>query len=172
MCGPMFNLEGRVALVTGSTTGLGKAMALHLGRAGAKVAVNYANDRERAEGALAELREQGVTAALFRASVVDAEAESEAAVTAPPQRGFEVSVFPNPTRELLHFQFAAARGGQAQIRIYNTFGQLVRTVQQPCAVGDNTLRIEGLSQTGGGTFFYTLAGPGFQQKGRFSVLPR
>ncbi|MEL6715953.1 MAG: SDR family NAD(P)-dependent oxidoreductase, partial [Planctomycetota bacterium] len=73
----MFNLEGKVALVTGSTTGLGKAMALHLGRAGAKVAVNYANDERRAERALAQLREEGVTAELFRASAVDPEAVEE-----------------------------------------------------------------------------------------------
>ena len=40
---PPFSLEGRVALVTGSTAGLGKAMALALGRAGAKVAINFQN---------------------------------------------------------------------------------------------------------------------------------
>jgi 3-oxoacyl-[acyl-carrier protein] reductase len=66
-----FSLAGRVALVTGSSTGLGKATALCLGRAGAKVAVNYANSRERAERTLAELRAEGITAELFRASVVD-----------------------------------------------------------------------------------------------------
>jgi 3-oxoacyl-[acyl-carrier protein] reductase len=66
-----FSLAGRVALVTGSSTGLGKATALCLGRAGAKVAVNYANSRERAEHTLAELRAEGITAELFRASVVD-----------------------------------------------------------------------------------------------------
>ena len=37
-----FDLSGRVALVTGSSTGLGKAMALALGAAGARVAMNYA----------------------------------------------------------------------------------------------------------------------------------
>lgn len=70
----MFDLSGKVALVTGSTTGLGKSMALHLGRAGAKVALNYANNQERAEAALAELKAEGITAELFRASVVDPDA--------------------------------------------------------------------------------------------------
>jgi len=67
----MFDLKGKVALVTGSTTGLGKAMAIHLGRAGAKVALNYANNQSRAEAALAEFREAGCEGDVFRASVVD-----------------------------------------------------------------------------------------------------
>ncbi|MBM4011628.1 MAG: SDR family oxidoreductase [Planctomycetes bacterium] len=64
-----FSLEGRVALVTGSSTGLGKATAICLGRAGAKVAVNYAHDSRRAEAALAEIRATGAAAELFRADV-------------------------------------------------------------------------------------------------------
>ena len=51
-----FSLHGRVALVTGSSTGLGKAIARCLGLAGAHVAVNYANSQARAEETLAELR--------------------------------------------------------------------------------------------------------------------
>lgn len=68
---PCFSLAGRVALVTGSSTGLGKATAKCLGLAGAKVAVNYANSRERAERTLADLRAAGITAEIFRASAVD-----------------------------------------------------------------------------------------------------
>jgi 3-oxoacyl-[acyl-carrier protein] reductase len=66
---PPFSLVGRTALVTGSTTGLGKALARCLGLAGARVALNYANDTARAEAALTELTAQGVTAGLFRADV-------------------------------------------------------------------------------------------------------
>lgn len=66
-----FDLTGRVALVTGSTTGLGKAMALALGQAGAKVALNYANNQSRAEKAFAEFKAAGCEGALFRGSVVD-----------------------------------------------------------------------------------------------------
>ena len=76
-----FSLAGRVALVTGSSTGLGKATAHCLGRAGAKVAVNYANARPRAEQTLDELRAAGVTAELFRADVTS-EAEIDAMFTA------------------------------------------------------------------------------------------
>jgi 3-oxoacyl-[acyl-carrier protein] reductase len=67
-----FSLAGRVALVTGSSTGLGKATAKCLGLAGAKVAVNYANARSRAEEALAELRAVGITADVFQADVTSA----------------------------------------------------------------------------------------------------
>lgn len=70
----MFDLQGKVALVTGSTTGLGKAMAQHLGRAGAKVAMNYARNEERAKAAFAEFREAGCEGALFRADVTDPDA--------------------------------------------------------------------------------------------------
>ena len=66
---PPFSLAGRTALVTGSTTGLGKALAKCLGLAGARVAMNYANNAPRAEAALAELTAAGVTAGLFRADV-------------------------------------------------------------------------------------------------------
>jgi len=64
-----FSLQGKVALVTGSSTGLGKATAKCLGLAGAKVAVNYANSRSRAEETLAEFRTAGITAELFQADV-------------------------------------------------------------------------------------------------------
>ncbi|HEY1173218.1 MAG TPA: 3-oxoacyl-ACP reductase family protein [Verrucomicrobiae bacterium] len=66
-----FDLTGRVALVTGSTTGLGKAMAIALGQAGARVALNYANNQARAEQAFVEFRAAGGEGALFRGSVVD-----------------------------------------------------------------------------------------------------
>lgn len=66
-----FSLNGHVALVTGSSTGLGKATALTLGKAGAKVALNYANNDQRAETTLAELRDEGIECELIKASVID-----------------------------------------------------------------------------------------------------
>ena len=65
------SLAGRVALVTGSSTGLGKAIAHALAAAGASVALNYANDLARAEAALAEFRDAGHQGMLVRASAVD-----------------------------------------------------------------------------------------------------
>ncbi len=46
-------------------------MAFALGRAGAKVAINYANNTSRAEKTLAEFQAAGLHGALFRGSVVD-----------------------------------------------------------------------------------------------------
>jgi 3-oxoacyl-[acyl-carrier protein] reductase len=55
--GHSFRLDGRVALVTGSTRGLGKQITLSLAQAGARVAMNYANDHATAEAAFHELVE-------------------------------------------------------------------------------------------------------------------
>ncbi|MBI4601694.1 MAG: SDR family oxidoreductase [Planctomycetes bacterium] len=68
-----FSLAGRTAIVTGSSTGLGKAIGLALGRAGAKVPVNYSRDAARAERALAEHHAAGIETALVRADVTTAE---------------------------------------------------------------------------------------------------
>ncbi len=76
-----FSLAGRVALVTGSSTGLGKATAKCLGMAGAKVAVNFCTSRARADETLAELRSAGITADLFQADVTS-ESEVDAMVSA------------------------------------------------------------------------------------------
>lgn len=69
----MFSLKGRVALVTGSSTGLGKAIAISLGKAGATVAMNYYNNDARAAQALSEFREAGGQGEMFRANVIDPE---------------------------------------------------------------------------------------------------
>jgi len=66
-----FSLRGRVALVTGSSTGLGKAMATALGRAGAKVAINFQNNVGRAERAFAEFQGAGGEGMLVRGDVTD-----------------------------------------------------------------------------------------------------
>ena len=68
-----FSLLNRVALVTGSSRGLGRGIALALGRAGAKVCLNYLNNSDAAEGTLTKLREEGIHAAMFRADASDKE---------------------------------------------------------------------------------------------------
>ena len=67
-------IAGRVALVTGSSTGLGKAAAFALARAGARVAFNYANNEERARRTFAEFQALGGAGTLVRADVTSEEA--------------------------------------------------------------------------------------------------
>lgn len=62
-------LSDRVALVTGSTRGLGLATALELGSRGARVAMNYAHDRGGAEAAFAKLLTVSPYSALLQADV-------------------------------------------------------------------------------------------------------
>ena len=69
---PSHSLEGRVALVTGSTTGLGFAVARTMGHAGARIALNFANDEVRARTALEALESVGIEATCVQASVIDA----------------------------------------------------------------------------------------------------
>jgi 3-oxoacyl-[acyl-carrier protein] reductase len=64
-----FSLANHVALVTGSSTGLGKSTAMALARAGAKVAINYQRNTERAEKTFAEFQKAGFTGALVRGDV-------------------------------------------------------------------------------------------------------
>jgi 3-oxoacyl-[acyl-carrier protein] reductase len=68
-----FSLKGKVALVTGSTKGLGKGIAKALGEAGSKVAINYLNNRENAESTLRELQDLGIHAMLVRADAANKE---------------------------------------------------------------------------------------------------
>jgi 3-oxoacyl-[acyl-carrier protein] reductase len=71
--GRSFRLDGRVALVTGSTRGLGKQIALALARAGARTAMNYAHDDDNARAALSELKRISDETCLVQANVTDAD---------------------------------------------------------------------------------------------------
>lgn len=64
-----FRLDGKVALVTGSGRGIGAAMAVELGRCGAKVVINYANSRESAEKVVADIKNLGSDAIAVKADV-------------------------------------------------------------------------------------------------------
>jgi len=66
-------LEGKVALVTGGSRGIGAAIALRLAADGAKVAVNYNNDKGAADKVVAEATNLGVKAVAFKANVSSTE---------------------------------------------------------------------------------------------------
>jgi glucose 1-dehydrogenase len=62
-------LQGRNALVTGSSKGIGRAIATRLGRDGANVIVNYNSDPRGAEEAVQEIRASGVRAEALKADI-------------------------------------------------------------------------------------------------------
>ena len=66
------DLKGKVALITGASKGLGRAMALALGGAGAQLALVSRNEQQLSETAMA-VRALGTTAEVFTADVTDEE---------------------------------------------------------------------------------------------------
>ncbi|KGP92827.1 3-oxoacyl-ACP reductase [Pontibacillus chungwhensis BH030062] len=62
-------LEGKVALVTGASRGIGRAIALELARQGAKVAVNYAGSEQKAQDVVDEITSLGTEGIKIQANV-------------------------------------------------------------------------------------------------------
>jgi enoyl-[acyl-carrier protein] reductase III len=61
--------KGKVALITGSGRGIGKAIALHFAKAGADIVVNFFRNREPAEETADQIRQLGVRAKVVRANI-------------------------------------------------------------------------------------------------------
>ena len=69
----MRKLEGKVAVVTGASRGIGRAIALKLADEGAKVVVNYSGSQAKAEEVVARIHENGGEAIAVQASVSQSE---------------------------------------------------------------------------------------------------
>ena len=63
------DFSGKIALVTGSSSGIGAAIARELAAGGARVALNYRGNRAGADATAAEIREAGGDCAVFQADV-------------------------------------------------------------------------------------------------------
>ncbi len=68
---PQELLLGQKALVTGASSGIGRAIALSLGEAGADVVINYVSDEDKAQALADDIRARGVRAVALRADVSD-----------------------------------------------------------------------------------------------------
>lgn len=67
----MSKLQGKVALVTGASKGIGAAIAKELGSHGAAVAVNYSGSKDAAEKVVADIKKAGGKAIAVQANVAD-----------------------------------------------------------------------------------------------------
>ncbi len=65
----MFHLQGKVALITGGSRGIGRAIALRLAENGVDIVVNYVRHRKDAEATVAAIEENGVRCLAVKANV-------------------------------------------------------------------------------------------------------
>lgn len=70
-------LEGKTAIVTGASRGIGREIAKALAEEGAFVIVNYSGSREKAEETVKEIRENGGKAEAYQCDVSDFQASEE-----------------------------------------------------------------------------------------------
>ncbi|CAN1765391.1 NADPH-dependent aldehyde reductase-like protein, chloroplastic [Linum perenne] len=75
---PSLPLNDKVAIVTGSSRGIGKALALHLGSLGARIVVNYSSNKDQRNLVAAELNRSGSSS--LRAVVVQGDVSDPAQV--------------------------------------------------------------------------------------------
>ena len=66
-------LNGKVALVTGASRGIGAAIASKLASLGCDVAINYAGNIQKAEETLNSVKAYGVNAQIYQANVANYE---------------------------------------------------------------------------------------------------
>jgi len=88
------SLENQVAIVTGASRGIGRAVALGLGAAGAKVVVNYARSSTAADEVVAQITAAGGTALALQADVSD-EAQVDTLIKATLEQWGRIDVLVN-----------------------------------------------------------------------------
>lgn len=68
-CAPEKVLQGQKALVTGGSSGIGKAVSIELGNAGADVVINYVRGKDQAQEVVSEIQKSGRRAFAYRADI-------------------------------------------------------------------------------------------------------
>ncbi|MBI4744887.1 MAG: SDR family NAD(P)-dependent oxidoreductase, partial [Actinobacteria bacterium] len=67
----MSNLKDKVAVVTGGSRGIGRAICLRLAKSGSAVVVNFTKDTEKAQNVAEEINKNGGAGSVFQADVSD-----------------------------------------------------------------------------------------------------
>jgi len=88
------DLDGRVALVTGASRGIGASIACSLAKAGAKVGVNYHTSREAATKVVEKITEIGGEALLVQGNIAE-EAAAEAVVKQVMEQWGQIDILVN-----------------------------------------------------------------------------
>ena len=83
----MGRLDGKKALVTGASRGIGRAIAIELAREGAKIAINYQNNNEKAKVVADEIGNLGGTAFLAKANLAEPTSAREMVAMAASELG-------------------------------------------------------------------------------------
>ena len=83
----MFDLSGKVAIVTGGSRGIGRSVSVALADAGAHVLVNYRSNEEAARNTVGEIQERGGWPELVKFDVADPEAVDSAIKDAAKRHG-------------------------------------------------------------------------------------
>jgi 3-oxoacyl-[acyl-carrier protein] reductase len=93
------SLKGHTAIITGNSTGLGMAIGLALGKAGAKVPVNFANNASRAQKAVDAYKAAGIETVLIQSDVTTEEGVAKLFAETEKALGKVDIVIPNATCE-------------------------------------------------------------------------
>ena len=83
----MGKLDGKIALVTGASRGIGRAIAIAFAKEGATVAINYAGNHEKAENVVKEIKDLGKDAISIQGDVTNADSVATMVKTVTEQFG-------------------------------------------------------------------------------------
>jgi 3-oxoacyl-[acyl-carrier protein] reductase len=147
----MSSLQGKVALVTGASKGIGAAIARELAARGAAVAVNYSSSQAAAEKLVAEIKAAGGKAVAIQANVADPASAAPLAKAVATQLGpidilvnsagiYEFAPLEQITPEHFHKQFNLNVLGlllvtQAAITHFNPAGGSIINISSGAADG-------------------------------------